>query len=233
MRRRDVVVRAGHALEGAVPLGQLLSEPSCVPVPEWVDEDERPLEMPQEHAASIDGIHRRIGGAGVVKALRPTVVPDSRELVLRDAVFAPFTNVDVINGPVNVIRAAAGSVWHIGYIEHERPETELQSAASLRRIWTRELLTLRRCELGHEAISWKLARLLNEPPQFESMELTSSTDFQPQMAQLWHLDAKTLPSASAVRGEDIRPPVAASIPATRLIGPKLRVEYDLEPLPPS
>jgi len=224
------VIRTRHAVEPAVSLGQLLPCPSLPGLPEWVDRQDREIEPPKEQPSGVRGIRDEADGSVILKVLPPSIEPEPRKILIGDTALTPYTKLDVVDVPVSIVRSEEREFWKIRREENDLLQTELQSIANLRRIWTRELLTLRRCELDREFILGGWRQPIDEPHQPEQNEFHPSADFQPGTSEVPHIPAEVLPAESAAHLAKERQLEPAQ-QAPHLIGPKLKVQFDLQPLP--
>jgi hypothetical protein len=154
--------------------------------------------------------------------------PEPRKLVIGDAVLTPNANLDMRRFRVQIRGAAIQRTWQINRMEFKLPQMELESIANPRRIWTRELLTMPRCELGRQSLLDKRAMPSDRQVREEPC-LMPRTDFQPSAARLPRLETEFLPMAAAVYVEQIRMP-EDGYRSPNLIGPRVKVRFDLPAL---
>jgi hypothetical protein len=166
--------------------------------------------------------------------MRPSFEPDVRKIVIADMALTPNSNLDVRGRPeAHLDRATRQHVWQIGRAECSLPRMELQSTIVSRRIWTRELLTLRRCVLERQTAFESKVELMNEPQVPEESGLVLNRDYQPATATLPRLAAETLPVAPIAELERIRPLPEDGYQPPHMIGPRFKLQFDLLPSPAS
>ena len=217
-----------HGLDAVIPLGRLMAERPAV-VAELVSREERELvEMQCQRLASIDGVRFRDGNLMASNAVPLCFQPEPRKLVIGDAVLTPNAHLDMRRFGVRIRGAAMQHTWQINRIEFKLPQMELESTANARRIWTRELLTMPRCELRRQSL-FDTRAMPQDRQLWEERCLLPRTDFQPSAARLPRLDTEFMPTAPAVSVEQIRMP-ENGYRAPQLIGHRVKVRFDLPAL---
>jgi hypothetical protein len=218
-----------HNVEAAVPLGRLSAPGPVAVAAELVTERDRALAQPCPRAARNDGVLRQPGSSRVFTLVRPSFEPDVRRIVVADVALTPNSNIAVRGVQAHLDRASRQHVWQIGRTECSLPQMELQSTIVSRRIWTRELLTLGRCELERQTAFESKVALMNERQGHEESNLVRDRDYQPIAATLPRLAAQSLPSAPVADLEQIRPLPQDGYQAPHMIGPRLKLQFDILP----
>lgn len=214
-----------HGIDMLVPLGRLLTERS-VAVADLVLEEREVALLSCGRPARVHGVRSPNGSSSIFKMVRLPFQPETCRIVIAD--LTPNVNLDLKYPQVQIEGASVQRIWAIGCLKRNLPQMGLESPATPRRIWNRELLTLRRCELEHRN-SLESREMQTKRQAHQEPALLPGIDFQAGSALLSRLPAESLPAAGAVRLDQIRR-VEKVCEVPRLIGPRVKLQFDLHPL---
>jgi hypothetical protein len=161
--------------------------------------------------------------------IAPPRQQQSYKIVVADGILTPRSDLQIQCAPPRVRVNAVQRLWQAVSPQREQVRPELQSPSSSRRIWTRELLPLRACRLDRQ--TWFETQTISAHYQeHRDPDLIPAGDLQPAPADLQRAPAPALESASAACNRSIRR-MAGHLPQKpRLIGPQIKLTFDLQPL---
>ena len=219
---------AWQVVNASVSLGRLLPHRPAVDA-ELVVEDRVAVPVNCNPLEGIGSIRLRDSSRAAFRLLAPSLPPQSYRIVIADAILTPKADLDIECAPLGLAAGSVHRLWHASSPQRGFSRTELQSPSSARRIWTWELLPLRACRLDRQ--TWFETQTITAHHQERpDLDLIPADDLQPALADLKRAPVPLLKSASASSARTI-PRIPGHLPQkTRLMGPQIKLTFDLQPL---
>jgi len=217
-----------QVLDQFVSLGRLISV-STVADPDLVVETRSTPALPSSVALGIDAEPCRTGAAAMFVAVRTVIEPETRKIVPADAFLAPNAKLQIRRAALQFHREGMKWMCRLSSIVRTPPPMEAQPPAAPRRIWTRDWLTT--YPTGLERQTWfESQRLLNQRRRPERTDLILIEDRPLVAADLSRTAHECFPTLPASRLVPERRQPVDSHQSPNLIGPRVKLRYDLQPL---